>query len=261
VKADSRHLFQEVQVKEEIIYGLNPVMEALRGKRRAFELFVAGAGNDRRFEKLLLLAKERGVPLRQREKSDLSRLCGTDHHQGVALRVEAFAYAGIEDILERWRDSGESGLIVVLDGVQDPHNLGAVIRSAACAGAHGVIIPRDRAVGVTAVVEKTSAGAVETLPVAQVANIAQTLEGLKSEGFWIYGAEGNSAASLYDQDFRGNVAVVIGGEGEGIRPLVRKRCDHLVAIPIRGGVNSLNASVAGGIILFEIERQRIKGSG
>jgi len=243
-------------VKDEIIYGLNPVMEALRGKRRAFELFLAGAGSDRRFAKLLQLAKERDVPVRQREKSDISRLCGTEHHQGVALRVEAFAYAGMEDILMKWRSSGESGLIVVLDGVQDPRNLGALIRSAACAGAHGVIIPRDRAVGVTAVVEKSSAGAVETVPIAQVANIAQTLEELKKDGFWIYGAEGTSAASLYEQDFRGNTAVVIGGEGEGIRPLVQKKCDYLVSIPIRGGVNSLNASVAGGVMLFEIVRQR-----
>ena len=243
-------------MKVEIIYGLNPVMEALRGKRRAFELFLSGADSDRRFARLLQLAKERDVPVRQREKGDISRLCGTEHHQGVALRVEAFAYAVLEDILERWRGSGESGLVVVLDGVQDPHNLGALIRSAACAGAHGVIIPRDRAVGVTATVEKTSAGAVETVPVAQVANIAQTLEELKKEGFWIYGAEGKAAASLYDQDYRGNTAVVIGGEGEGIRPLVRKKCDYLVSIPIKGGVNSLNASVAGGVMLFEIVRQR-----
>ena len=243
-------------MKDEIIYGLNPVMEALRGSRRAFELFLAGTSNDRRFAKLLLLAKERDVPLRQREKSDLSRLCGTDHHQGVALRVEAFTYADLGDILSSCRESLESGLVVVLDGVQDPRNLGAIIRSAACAGAHGVVIPRDRAVGVTAVVEKASAGAVETIPVAQVANIAQTLEELKTEGFWIYGAVGEVSSSLYDQDFRGNVVVVIGGEGEGIRPLVRKKCDHLIAIPIRGGVNSLNASVAGGVILFEIVRQR-----
>jgi 23S rRNA (guanosine2251-2'-O)-methyltransferase len=243
-------------LKDEIIYGLNPVMEALRGTRRAFELFLAGTGSDRRYAKLLQLAKERDVPVRQREKGDISRLCGTEHHQGVALRVEAFAYAGMEDILARWRASGESGLIVVLDGVQDPRNLGALIRSAACAGAHGVIIPRDRAAGVTAVVEKASAGAVETVPVAQVANIAQTLEDLKKEGFWIYGAEGKVVASLYDQDFRGNTAVVIGGEGEGIRPLVQKKCDYLVSIPIKGGVNSLNASVAGGVMMFEIVRQR-----
>ncbi len=245
-------------MKDEIIYGINPVMEALRGKRRAFELFVAGESGDRRFEKLLALAKGKGVPVRQRDKRDISRLCGTEHHQGTALRVEAFAYAGLEDILSRWRDSGESGLVVVCDGVQDPRNLGALIRSAACAGAHGVIIPKDRAVGVTATVEKASAGAVETLPVAQVANIAQLLEELKREGFWIYGAEGDAPASLYGQDFRGNMTVVIGGEGEGIRPLVRKKCDFLVSIPIRGGVNSLNASVAAGVFLFEVVRQRLK---
>ncbi len=245
-------------MKDEIIYGVNPVTEALRGRRRAFELFVAAGSSDRRFEKLLGLAKEKEVPVRQREKGDLTRLCGTEHHQGAALRVEAFAYAGLDDILARWRDSGESGLVVVCDGVQDPRNLGALIRSAACAGAHGVFIPRDRAVGVTATVEKASAGAVETLPVAQVANISQLLEELKREGFWIYGAAGDAPASLYGQNFRGDTVVVIGGEGEGIRPLVRKKCDFLVSIPIRGGVNSLNASVAAGVLLFEIVRQRMK---
>ena len=246
-------------MKDEIIYGINPVVEALRGRRRAFELFVTGKESDRRFDKLLLLAKEKGVPVRQREKGDITRLCGTEHHQGAALRLEAFAYAGVEEILECWRSSGESGLLVVLDGIQDPHNLGAIIRSAACAGAHGVIIPRDRAVGITATVEKASAGAVETVPVAQVANIAQTLEELKKEGFWIYGAVGDAAASLYDADLRGNAVIVIGSEGEGIRPLVRKKCDYLLSIPIRGGVSSLNASVAGGVLLFEIVRQRLKG--
>jgi 23S rRNA (guanosine2251-2'-O)-methyltransferase len=246
-------------VKEEIIYGLNPVLEALRGKRRAFELFVAGTLSDRRFERLLAIAKEKGVPVRQRERGDIARLCGTEHHQGVVLRVEAFAYAGVEDILERQRSSGENGLIMVLDGVQDPRNLGAIIRSSACAGAHGVIIPRDRAVGVSATVEKASAGAVETVPVARVTNIAQALDELKSSGYWIFGAVGGVSSSLYDQDFNGNTVIVIGGEGEGIRPLVRKRCDHLISIPIRGGVSSLNASVAAGVILFEIVRQRNSG--
>ncbi len=243
-------------MKEEIIYGINPVIEALRGTRRAFELFVSGPGADKRLEKLLLLAKEKGVPVRQREKKDISRLCGSDYHQGVALKVEPFPYADLGDILDRWRQTGESGLLLVLDGIQDPHNLGALIRSAACAGAHGVIIPKDRAVGVTGTVEKASAGAVETVPVTQVANISQCLDELKDAGFWIYGAAGEAAGSLYDQDLRGNVALVIGGEGEGLRPLVRKKCDHLIAIPVRGGVNSLNASVAGGVMLFEAARQR-----
>jgi len=244
-------------MKEEIIYGLNPVSEALRGTRKAFELFVAGTGTDRRLEKLLKLATDKGVPVRKREKTDLSRLCGTEHHQGVALRVEGYSYAELGDILALCRASTEKGLLLVLDGVQDPHNLGAVIRSAACAGVQGVIIPRDRAARITPTVEKASAGAVETVAVAQVVNVAQTLEELKKEGFWIYGAADAAADHLYGLDLTGDVVLVIGGEGEGIRPLVRKRCDGLFSIPMRGGVSSLNASVAAGVALFEAVRQRM----
>ena len=245
-------------MKEEIIYGLNPVIEALRGTRKAFELFVVGAGSDKRLEKLLKLAREKGVPLRSREKADISRLCGTDHHQGVALRVEGFSYAELDEILDRCWDSGEKGLLLALDGVQDPHNLGAIIRSAACAGAHGVIIPKDRAARITPTVEKSSAGAVETVPVAQVVNVAQALDELKKEGFWIFGAADSAPGVLFQQDFTGPVVLVIGSEGEGIRPLVRKKCDGLFSIPMRGGVSSLNASVAAGVALFEVVRQRIK---
>lgn len=243
-------------MKEEIIYGMNPVSEALRGTRRAFELFVAGTGTDRRLEKLLKLAAEKGVPVRKREKLDISRLCGTEHHQGVALRVEGFTYAELEDVLERCRASEEKGLLLVLDGVQDPHNLGAIIRSAACAGAQGVIIPKDRAARITPTVEKSSAGAVETVAVAQVTNVAQTLEELKKAGFWIFGAADSAPGTLYGLDLTGDVVLVIGSEGEGIRPLVRKGCDGLFSIPMRGGVSSLNASVAAGIALFEAVRQR-----
>lgn len=244
-------------MKEEIIYGMNPVSEALRGTRRAFELFVAGTGTDKRLEKLLKLAAEKGVPVRNREKADLSRLCGTEHHQGVALRVEGFPYADLDGILDRCRASAEKGLLLVLDGVQDPHNLGAIIRSAACAGAQGVIIPKDRAARITPTVEKASAGAVETVPVAQVTNVAQTLEELKQEGFWVFGADDSARSSLFSRDFTGPVALVIGSEGEGIRPLVRKKCDGLFSIPMRGGVSSLNASVAAGVALFEVVRQRM----
>ncbi|WP_298440043.1 23S rRNA (guanosine(2251)-2'-O)-methyltransferase RlmB [Geobacter sp.] len=244
-------------MKEELLCGINPVMEALRGKRRAFELFVSRDVQDRRLEKLLSLAAERGVPVRNRDKRDIFRLCGTDHHQGVALRLEGFPYAELSDLLAAWRSSGETGLLVVLDGVQDPHNLGALIRSAACAGAHGVIIPRDRAARVNTTVEKSAAGAAETIPVAQVTNLAQTLDELKDAGFWIYGTSDSAASSLYDQDLCGNVAIVIGGEGEGIRPLTARKCDFLISIPLRGGVSSLNASVAGGIVLFEAVRQRL----
>ena len=243
-------------MKDDIIYGLNPVLEALRCDRRAFELFVAGNTSDRRYEKLLKLAAEKGVPVRQREKQDIGRLCGSEYHQGVALRVEPFPYADLADILVRWRKSGENGLLLVLDGIQDPQNLGALIRSAACAGAHGVIIPKDRAAGITAAVERASAGATETIPVARVANIAQTLDELKREGFWVYGAAGDAPTSIFGADLSGHLTLVIGSEGDGMRPLVKKMCDLLVAIPLQGGVGSLNASVAGGILLFEAVRQR-----
>ena len=245
-------------MNEEIIYGINPVKEALRGSRRLFELFVVEGAVDQRVDKLLALAAEKAVPVRRRKRPDLTRICASDHHQGVALRIEAFAYADFEDVLAAWRERGEDGLCVVLDGIQDPHNLGALIRTAACAGAMTVIIPKDRAVGVTAVVEKVAAGACETIPVVQVTNLAMTLEQLKERGFWIYGADEKSGQSLYQQKLTGNVAFVIGGEGEGIRPLVRKKCDVVFSIPLSGGVSSLNASVAGGVALFEAVRQRQK---
>ncbi|AJE04870.1 23S rRNA (guanosine(2251)-2'-O)-methyltransferase RlmB [Geobacter pickeringii] len=244
-------------MKEELLYGINPVMEALRGKRRAFELFVSRDSQDRRLEKLLALAAERDVPVRNRDKRDISRLCGTDHHQGVALRLEVFPYADLPELISGWRNSGDPGLILVLDGVQDPHNLGALIRSAACAGAHGVIIPKDRAARVNSTVEKSAAGAAETIAIAQVTNLSQALDELKDAGFWIYGTSDRADSSLYEQDLRGNVVIVVGGEGEGIRPLTGKKCDFLISIPLQGGVSSLNASVAGGVVLFEAVRQRL----
>jgi 23S rRNA (guanosine2251-2'-O)-methyltransferase len=245
-------------MKDEIIYGINPVKEALRSGREVFELFFSGDEHDRRLEKLLKLAADKGVAVRRREKRDLARLCGTDHHQGVVLRVAPFAYAGLEDVIERWRQSGEAGLVLVLDSVQDPHNLGALIRTAACAGAHGIVIPQDRAVGVTPAAEKASAGAVETVPVARVTNLVHAIDELKEAGFWVYGTVSGEGESVYGHDLGGNVALVIGSEGEGIRPLVAKKCDHLVTIPLKGGVSSLNASVAGGVVLFEVVRQRLK---
>ena len=244
-------------MKDEIIYGINPVKEALRGGRQAFELFIAGDENDRRLEKLLKLASDRGVAVRRREKRDLARLAGTDHHQGVVLRVAPFAYAELDDIIRRWQQSGEAGLVLVLDSIQDPHNLGALIRTAACAGAHGIVIPQDRAVGITPAAEKASAGAVETIPVARVTNLVHAIDELKKVGFWVYGTVSGEGESIYAHDLGGNVALIIGSEGEGIRPLVAKKCDHLITIPLKGGVASLNASVAGGIVLFEVVRQRL----
>lgn len=247
--------------KDEIVYGVNPVREALRSERRAFELFVAEHAGEQRLTKIIALAEEKGVPVRRRQKQDLTRLCGSEHHQGVALSTEAFKYATMEDILACWRErGGTAGLVLLLDGIQDPHNLGALIRSAACAGVHGVVIPRDRAVGVTPAAEKAAAGATATVPIAQVTNVVHAIEELKEAGFWVFGAAAAAESSLYDQDLTGNVVLVIGGEGEGIRPLVQKHCDILYGIPLLGGVSSLNASVAGGVSLFEAVRQRLPGA-
>lgn len=240
-------------MKGELIFGVNPVKEALQGGRGAYNLYVQISASDHRVEKIIRLAEQRGVAVHRREKLDLTKMCASSHHQGIALEVEPFLYADLEDLLAAVA-TAESALLVVLDGIQDPHNLGALIRSAACAGALGVIIPRDRACGVTASAEKSSAGAVETLPVAQVTNISQALEAMKKVGCWVYGLDGEARSSLFQTKFSGRIALVIGGEGEGIRPLVRKQCDALMSIPHYGGVSSLNASVAGGIAMFEIAR-------
>lgn len=243
-------------MSDDILYGVNPVREALRGNRRAFELFVQTSGSDHRIAKIVALAEEKGVAVRRRERADLERLAGNSHHQGLVLRVAPFVYTDLDDVLASQGTAAAPLFLLMLDGIQDPQNLGALIRSAACAGAQGVIIPKDRACGVTPVVEKASAGAVETLPVIQVTNLVQALERLKQAGCWAYGLAGEAEKDIYQTDLRGNLVLVIGSEGEGVRPLVRKQCDGLLAIPQYGGVSSLNASVAGGIVLFEAARQR-----
>lgn len=242
-------------MKGELIFGVNPVKESLQGTRGAFNLYVQNSATDHRVEKIIRLAEERGVAVHRRDKIDLTKMCASSHHQGIALEVEPFRYADFDDLMAAVGQSGRPGFILVLDAIQDPHNLGALIRSAACAGADGVLIPKDRACGVTAAAEKTSAGAVETIPVAMVTNIAHTLEVLKKNGYWVYGLDGAARQSVYQADFSGNVALVVGSEGEGIRPLVRKQCDVVMSIPQFGGVSSLNASVAGGIALFEVARK------
>jgi 23S rRNA (guanosine2251-2'-O)-methyltransferase len=241
-------------MKGELIFGVNPVKESLQGTRGAFNLFVQISATDHRVEKIIRLAEERGVAVHRRDKNDLTKMCASSHHQGIALEVEPFCYADMDDLLVSIKESGSVGFLLVLDGIQDPHNLGALIRSAACAGANGVIIPKDRACGITAAVEKASAGAAEMLPVAMVTNIAHTLETLKKSGYWIYALAGEAKQSVYGLKFSGNIALVIGNEGEGIRPLVRKQSDVIMSIPQFGGVGSLNASVAGGIALFEVAR-------
>lgn len=243
-------------MKQEILFGINPVREALRANRKAFELFVQQSGPDQRIARLAALAEERGIAVRRRERADLERLAGSPHHQGVVLRVAPFDYTDLHDFLAGRAEDAPALFLLLLDGILDPQNLGALIRSAACAGVQAVILPRDRACGVTPVVEKASAGAVETIPVIQVTNLVQAVEQLKQAGCWVFGLAGDASQDIYQADYRGHLALVIGSEGEGIRPLVRKHCDLLLSIPQYGGISSLNASVAGGIVMFEAARQR-----
>lgn len=240
------------------LYGINPVREALSGQgRKPQELIVVRGKQSPRLLTLIEQARQLNVPVSQRERRDLDRLVGHDHHQGVLLRLTAFQYVELDDLLTRWRDSGRPAFFLLLDGITDPHNFGAIMRSAEVAGCHGVIIAKDRSSPVTPVVEKTAAGALSYLPLCQVTNLARTLEQLQQENIWCYGLAGEEGArSLHQADLHGNLALVVGSEGKGLRPNVRKHCDGLLAIPMHGRVSSLNASVAAAVALFEVVRQR-----
>ncbi len=246
-------------MKVDYIYGINPVREGLRGRRQSFELFVDEKASGKRIDEVMGLAKELGVPVRQRQKQDLDRLAGMPHHQGVVLSMDSFKYADFDDQLEAWKISGKEALFLLLDGITDPHNLGAILRNAGAAGCQAVVITKDRSCGITNVVDKASAGAVEHLSVCQVTNLARTIEAIKKSNVWVYGlAAGGKAQSLYQTNLDGNIALVIGSEGEGLRQRTRQLCDVLLEIPVAGGVDSLNASCASAVALFEVVRQKTK---
>lgn len=241
----------------DFLYGFHPVREGLRGRRQPLELFVLDGTVNERTQKILDLAAERGVPVRRRQKADLDRLAGQPHHQGVVLSIEPFSYSELDELVAAWRNSGRPAFFLLLDGITDPHNFGAILRNADAAGCHGVIVPKDRCCPVTGVVDRTSAGAVEHLPICQVTNLGRTIEQLKAEAVWVYGLSGDTGARLaYDENLTGNIALVIGAEGEGLRQLTRKLCDGLLAIPMAGQVASLNAASASAVALFEVVRQR-----
>ncbi len=241
----------------DMVYGIHPVREGLKGgRRRPLELFLLKEGRSGRLSELAELAEQEGVPVRYRPRPGLDGLAGHPHHQGAVLRVEPFTYASLEDLLRGWRSSGRRAFFLLLDGITDPHNLGALLRSADAAGCHGVIVPRDRFCPVTPVVDKVSAGALEHVPVCQVTNLARTLEELKEAGIWSFALADRASVPLYGADLSGDIALVVGSEGKGVRPNVLNHCDHVLGIPMQGGVSSLNASVAAGIALFEAVRQR-----
>ncbi len=244
------------------IYGVHPVREGLRGRRRPLELFVDEKGTGQRVDEVLSLARERGIPVRQRKRQDLDRMAGQPHHQGVVLSMEPFPYAEIEDLLSAWQSCGEAGFFLLLDGITDPHNLGAILRNADAAGCQGVVLTKDRSCGITNVVDHVSAGAVEHLMVCQVTNLVRAMETLKNSGFWIYGlAAGENAQPLFSTKLSGHLALVIGSEGEGLRHRTRELCDVLLEIPMIGGIASLNAASASAVALFEVVRQRLVAAG
>jgi 23S rRNA (guanosine2251-2'-O)-methyltransferase len=237
------------------IYGINSVSEALKARGRAFEwVGVAKERHDLRLQRVIEECRKQKVPVRFLQRADLDQLAGNNSHQGVVAVTSTKQYNDLDDVIEGKR--GEYSLIVVLDGVEDPHNLGAILRTADAAGADGAVIPERRAAGITGTVAKASAGASAHLPVAKVTNIARTLEELKSKNIWTVGLD-ERAPQRYDQiDYKMDCALVLGGEGKGLHDLVKRKCDFLVSIPMLGMVSSLNVSVAGGVVLYEAVRQR-----
>ena len=244
-----------MRYKEFIIEGRNAVLEAFRAGKTIDKLFVLDGCQDGPVKSILREAKKTDTIINFVDKERLDRLANSGHHQGVVAQAAAYEYAEVEDILNAAKEKGEAPFIFILDEIEDPHNLGAIICTANLCGAHGVIIPKRRAVGLTATVAKTSAGAVNYTPVAKVTNIAKTIEELKKEGMWFVCAD-MDGTPYYQMDLKGPMGLVIGNEGEGVSRLIKETCDFVASIPMKGDIDSLNASVAAGVLAFEIARQR-----
>ena len=247
---------KERPVNENLIEGRNAVMEAFRAGRTIDKLFVLNGCQDGAVRSIVREAKKHDTIIQFVEKERLSQLSETGRHQGVVAFAAAYEYSEVEDMLRLAEEKGEDPFILLLDNIEDPHNLGAIIRTANLAGAHGVIIPKRRAVGLTATVAKTSAGALNYTPVAKVTNIVKTMEDLKKKGMWFVCAD-MGGTTMYDLNLKGSIGLVIGNEGEGVSRLVRENCDFIASIPMKGDIDSLNASVAAGVLSYEIVRQRL----
>ena len=246
----------ENEARNDLIEGRNAVMEALRAGRTIDKIFIAKGDVDKTLGHIASKARSAGIVVTEADRRKLDAMSQTHAHQGVIAMVAAHAYATVEEILENAKNRGEAPLIVICDELSDPHNLGAIIRTAECAGAHGVIIPKRRSVGLTAVVGKASAGALEYLPVARVANLVSAIRELQKAGVWVFGTAADGDTALYQADLKGPAAIVIGNEGDGMSRLVAEACDFKVSIPMRGRISSLNASNAAAILLYEAVRQR-----
>ncbi len=239
-----------------IIEGRNAVTEALKADRSIDKLFIQEqSSQDGPLKTIIAKARKKGIVVHFESKEKMEQRSVAHKHQGVIAYVAAYDYVDVSDILQKARDKEEHPFVIILDGIEDPHNLGAIIRTANVVGAHGIIIPKRRAVGLTETVVKTSAGAIEYTPISKVTNIAQTIKALKDEGLWIVGAD-MEGTSMYDVDMKGAIALVIGGEGSGLSKLVREHCDFVAQIPMNGDITSLNASVASAVLMYEAYRQR-----
>ena len=244
------------EIKNEIVEGRNAVIEALRAGRAIDKIFIAKGDVDKTLGHIASKARDKGVVVVECDRKKLDFMSQTHAHQGVIALCAVREYCTVEDIFAVAGERGEKPFIIVCDEISDPHNLGAIIRSAECAGAHGVIIPKRRSAGLTAIVDKASAGAAEHMAIARVPNIPAAIKELKDRGLWVYGTAANGQSDLWHTDFTGNVALVIGSEGDGMGRLVRESCDFIVSLPMKGQVSSLNASAAAAIVMYEVLRQR-----
>lgn len=240
---------------EDMIFGRGPVTEAIRAGHTIDKLIVKSGVHSGSLAPILKAAKERGIAVQYADGAKLDRLAEGGNHQGVIAMVSAHEYSTVADILKRAEDAGHAPFIIICDKITDPHNLGAILRTANCVGADGVIIPKRQSAGINSVVMKTSAGAAEYTPVAKVTNVAQTIDELKKAGVWITAAD-MDGQPMYDIDLKGAIGLVIGSEGSGVSRLVREKCDFIASIPMKGEINSLNASVAAGVLMYEALRQR-----
>lgn len=239
------------------VYGRNAVIEILKTDREVDQLILVKGNLQGSIKQIVAMAKEKKVLIKYVPRTKLDEIVEGKNHQGVIAKVAAHSYSELKDIFDLAEKRSEDPFIIILDGIEDPHNLGAIIRTAECAGAHGVIVAKRRAVGLTEVVVKTSAGAIEHIPVVKATNIAKTIEVLKDKGVWIYGADMDGENQFFEQDMTGAMGLVVGSEGKGMSRLVKEYCDFIVKIPLRGFVTSLNASVAGSVLMYEVVRQRM----
>ena len=244
------------EIKNEIVEGRNAVIEALRAGRAIDKIFIARGDVDKTLGHIASKAREKGIVVVESDRKKLDFMSQTHAHQGVIALCAVREYCNVDDIFAIAEERNEKPFIIVCDEISDPHNLGAIIRSAECAGAHGVIIPKRRSAGLTAIVDKASAGAAEHMAIARVPNIPAAIKELKDRGLWIYGTAADGQSGLWNTDFTGSMALVIGSEGDGMGRLVRESCDFIVSLPMKGQVSSLNASAAAAIVMYEVLRQR-----